>query len=554
MNSVLGRNAIPVAVDAIDRMLVERHRQGFGPGLSLALTTRDELVETRTYGVANADRGDPVTDRTLFQIGSITKHFTAAACLRLVEQGRLNLSAPVTDYLVWFKVGSRFLAPITLHHLLTHTAGLVMMMDSYPSSWAQVWMLRETELGFEPGARFSYSNVGYNVLQCVIQTVTSLSFDVALRKLVFAPLGMEETWGEVFWELYPRLADGHKYSRVDDHPVPRPEKQSVVNRYRVSQGCASVVTTASDLTKFLRMFLRGGSDDDGAVFLSDELFAKMLHPHVPFEGFFKGTMQGYGVMIEQSDAVGGHRRVIGGGENLGFEAMMYGDIEAGVGVVLFCNSYDNAWTEVRWSLDTLIAAIEGRELPPVPAFKPLFEEHLGERAEDYVGTYMSIDRSFTISEENGDLRLSAPGTSAFLKLLWGDSFICPVAGLNRGMLSFSRDETGRVFEVVQLGDIYIRDPQPVPDEMQLPAEWNAYIGHYRSFGSLVTNFRIFARRGQLWCQMWSGYGEQPLTELGGGRFRRGDETSPETYTFDWIADGKALRCRASGCDFYRVDE
>ena len=554
MNSVLGRNAIPVAVDAIDRMLVERHRQGFGPGLSLALTTRDELVETRTYGVANAYRGDPVTDRTLFQIGSITKHFTAAACLRLVEQGRLNLSAPVTDYLVWFKVGSRFLAPITLHHLLTHTAGLVMMMDSYPSSWAQVWMLRETELGFEPGARFSYSNVGYNVLQCVIQTVTGLSFDAALRKLVFAPLGMEETWGEVFWELYPRLADGHKYSSVDDHPVPRPEKQSVVNRYRVSQGCASVVTTASDLTKFLRMFLRGGSADDGAVFLSDELFAKMLHPHVPFEGFFKGTMQGYGVMIEQLDAVGGHRRVIGGGENLGFEAMMYGDIEAGVGVVLFCNSYDSAWTEVRWSLDTLIAAIERRELPPVPVFKPLFEEHLGERAEDYVGTYMSIHRSFTISEENGDLRLSAPGTSAFLKLLWGDSFICPVAGLNRGMLSFSRDETGRVFEAVQLGDIYIRDPQPVPDEMQLPAEWNTYIGHYRSFGSLVTNFRIFARRGQLWCQMWSGYGEQPLTELGGGRFRRGGETSPETYTFDWIADGKALRCRASGCDFYRVDE
>ena len=94
MNSVLRTDATPGAVDAIDRMLTERHRQGFGPGLSLALTTRDGLVATRTYGVASADRGDPVTDRTLFQIGSITKHFTAAACLRLVEQGRLDLSAP----------------------------------------------------------------------------------------------------------------------------------------------------------------------------------------------------------------------------------------------------------------------------------------------------------------------------------------------------------------------------------------------------------------------------------------------------------------------------
>lgn len=553
MNSDQRTNATLIAIDAIDRMLAERHRQGYGPGLSLALTTRDGLVATRTYGVANVDRGDPVTDRTLFQIGSITKHLIGAACLRLVEQGRIDLSAPVEAYLNWFKVGSRFLTPITLHHLLTHTAGLVMMMDSYPSSWAQVWMLRETELGFEPGTRFSYSNVGYNVLQCVIQTVTGLSLDAALRELVFAPLGMDDTWGEVMWELYPRLADGHKYSSVDDHPVPRPEKQVVVNRYRVSQGCASVVTTATDLAKFLRMLLCSGHADNGAAFLSEESFARMIHPHAPFDGFFEGTTQGYGVMVEQSDAVGGHQRVIGGGENLGFEAIMYGDLEAGVGVVLFCNSYDVAWTEARWSLDTLIAAAKGLELPSAPAFKPLFEEHLGGRAKDYVGKYTSNHRSFAISEEDGDLRLTAPDTSALLKLLWGDSFICPAVGFDRAMLSFCRDEAGRVFEAVQLGDVYARDAQPVSDSTQLPAEWNSYVGHYRSFGSLVTNFRIFARYGQLWCQMWSGYGELQLTDLGGGRFCRGGETSPETYAFDWIADGKALRCRASGCDFYRVE-
>jgi D-alanyl-D-alanine carboxypeptidase len=541
------------AVDKIDLMLAERHRQGFGPGLSLALTTRDGLVATRTYGVANVDRGDPVTDRTLFQIGSITKHFVGVACLRLVEQGRLDLSAPVEAYLKWFKVGSRFSTSITLHHLLTHTAGLVMMMDSYPSSWAQVWMLRDTELGFEPGAHFSYSNVGYNVLQCVIQTVTGLSLDAALRELVFAPLGMNETWGEVLWELYPQLADGHKYSSVDDHPVPRPEKQAVVNRYRVSQGCASVVTTTTDLAKFLRMLLHSGCADNGATFLSVESFAKMLHPHAQFEGFFKGTTQGYGVMVEQSDSVGGHRRVIGGGENLGFEAIMYGDLEAGVGVVLFCNSFDVAWTEARWILDTLVATAESRELSSAPVFKSLFEERLGGRAKDYVGTYTSMNDSFTISEEDGDLRLSAHGTSILLKFLWKDSFICPAVGYDLGMLSFSRNEAGRVLEAIQLGTIYTRDAQPVPDGTQIPAEWNAYIGHYRSFGSLVTNFRIFARRGQLWCQIWSGYGEEPLTNLGSGRFRRGDEMSPETYTFDWIADGKALRCRASGCDFYRVD-
>lgn len=546
-------NKYSSAVKVIDRMLMDRHRQGFGPGLSLALTTQDGLVATRTYGAANADRGDPVTDQTLFQIGSITKHFTAAACLRLAEQGKLDLMAPVESYLKWFEVRSRFSTPITLHHILTHTAGLVMMMDSYPSAWAQVWMLRETELGFEPGTRFSYSNVGYNVLQCVIQTVTGLSFDAALRELIFTPLGMTDTWGEVLWELYPRLADGHKYASVDDHPVPRPEKQVPVNRYRVSQGCASVVTTAIDLTKFLRMFLRDGIADNGSAFLSEEAFSKMLQPHAQFEGFFEGTTQGYGVLIEQSDATAGHRRIIGGGENLGFEAIMYGDLDAGVGVVLLCNSFDVAWKEARWILDTLVAAAEDRELPPVPEFKPLFEGQIGEQSKDYIGTYTSQNKAFTISEGEGDLLFSAANVSATLKHLWGDSFICPAAGFNHGVLSFSRDDSGRVFEAVQLSEIYARDAEPVPDESEIPPEWHAYLGHYRSFGSLVTNFRIFTRRGQLYCQMWSGYGEQPLTDLGQGRFRLGDETSPETYTFDWIADNKALRCRVSGSDFYLVD-
>jgi len=101
----------------------------------LALTTKDELIATRVYGVANADSAEPVTERTLFQIGSITKHFTATACLRLHEQGRLDLHGPVADVLDWFEVQSAFDAPVTIHHLLTHTSGLIMMIDTNPSSW-----------------------------------------------------------------------------------------------------------------------------------------------------------------------------------------------------------------------------------------------------------------------------------------------------------------------------------------------------------------------------------------------------------------------------------
>jgi len=541
------------AIERIDEMLAQRHAEGLGPGLSLALTTNAELLAARAYGEANADSRDTVTERTLFQIGSISKHFTAAACLRLYEQGRLDVNAPVTDILDWFEVGSRFDVPVTIHHLLTHTSGMIMMMDCCPSSWWQTWALRDTELGFEPGAKFSYSNVGYNVLQCVIQTITGSSFDASLRELVFEPLGMDESFGEIRHGLYPRMAMGHKYSAHDDRPVSRPKKQIVVNWYELSEGCGSVVTTPADLAKFLRMLLSNGRADDGSEFLSAETFASMTQAHAEMDGFFAGTSQGYGVLVEQSEGTGGHRRVIGGGENLGFEAAMYGDLDAGVGVVLFCNSFDVPWQETRWMLDALVAASRGEELPPVPDLRPLFPQPLGERARDYVGTYRSADRSFTIGEEDGQLALTSCGTTAHLDSIWGDSFLTPHPGFDHAMLSFGRNEEGIVVEAFQLANWYRSEAYEGPESYDYPAEWDAYAGHYRAFGVLVGSLKFFVRKGQLICQSFGGYADNALTDLGGGTFRVGNETSPHRMAFDCIAGGKALRCRASDGDFYRVE-
>jgi D-alanyl-D-alanine carboxypeptidase len=540
------------AIDAIVEFLGDRHHQGLGPGLSLALTSREHLLATRTWGVANADSGELVNEATLFQIGSITKQITAVACLRLQEQGQLDLEAPITRYLPWFRVGSRFQRPVTLHHLLTHTAGLVMMMDSYPSSWAQTWALRDTELGFEPGSKFSYSNVGYNVLQCAIQTVTRLRFHAALQELVFRPLGMTDSWGEILHSLHSTMAKGHKYSVHDDHPASRPERQTVVNWYETSQGCGSVVTTAADLARFLRMFLRRGRTDDGSVFLSASAFDRMLAPHASFSGFFDGTTQGYGVLIEQSEATGRRARIIGGGENLGFEASMYGDFEAGVGVVLLCNSFDIHWGETRWILDTLVAAAHGGALPPRPSLPPLSGEPVAERAYEYVGTYRSAARSFSIAREGDSLSLTSGSHSSRLEPIYGDNFVLGHPDFEPAMLTFGRNGEGAVVEAFHLGDWYRGERYAGPTESETPEEWKAYEGHYRCFGILITNIRIFARKGRLTCQAYSGYVDQPLTDLGDGRFRAGDESSPEFITFDWFADGKALRCRFSGTDFYRV--
>jgi CubicO group peptidase (beta-lactamase class C family) len=540
------------AIGVIDDMLKRRHEDGLGPGIALALTTKDELIATRTYGAGNADDGRPVTDDTLFQIGSITKHFIAVACMRLAEQGRLDLRAPVTDILDWFEVRSRYEAPVTIHHLLTHTGGLVMMMDSYPSAWWQAWSLRETDLGFEPGERFSYSNVGYNVLQCVVETVTGKRLDAALRELVFEPLGLFDTYGEVMGRHHARMASGHKYSPVDDRPTPRPKKQSVVNWYEMSQGCGSVVTTATELAAFLRALLRGGVADDGSRFLSETAFEALTHPYAKMEGFFPGTSQGYGVLIEQSEGTGNHRRIIGGGENLGFEAAMYGDFEAGVGVILFCNSFDVSWGETKWIMKALVAASRGDELPELPALRSLWPEPLGEAAAAYIGAYVSESGSFEISKASGNLELTANGSSGRLERLYGDNFLVLHPDFGHAMLTFGRDEAERVVEAFQLGTWYRNERYDGPPAFEHPEAWDGIVGQYRTFAPLVPQFRVFVRKGALVCQSYSGYVDEPLHDLGDGWYAVGDANSADRMTFDCFASGKALRCRSSGGAFYRM--
>ena len=130
-----------------------------GARVALFLIDRDRLLCVATYGYADVAARTPVGPDMLFEIGSIGKGLTAIALLQQREAGRLDLDAPVPRYLPWFSVRTRH-APVTLHHLLSHTGGIIRGTDFAPDAHSEVWTARETETGGPPGERVHYSNLG----------------------------------------------------------------------------------------------------------------------------------------------------------------------------------------------------------------------------------------------------------------------------------------------------------------------------------------------------------------------------------------------------------
>jgi len=194
------RNLIPI--NQYIRENMEYHKT---PALSLALSDRRESLHIEAFGFSNLETRRPLTENELFEIGSIGKTFTAVAVLQAFERGEIELDAPVTEYLPWFKVQSRY-NPVTIHHLLTHTSGLIEGTDFSPDGRAEVWALRETETGFPPGTRFYYSSGTTNILARLLhdrlggdpQTTVAYLYDTELYLTEGRDAGTA-WWDNRFW-------------------------------------------------------------------------------------------------------------------------------------------------------------------------------------------------------------------------------------------------------------------------------------------------------------------------------------------------------------------
>jgi CubicO group peptidase (beta-lactamase class C family) len=182
-----------------------------------------QLLFSGVYGKADVEQGAPVTRDTVFRLASITKQFTAAAVLTLVEEGRLNLDDTLAQHVPEMPTAAR----VRVRELLTHTSGIPDYAEdpegdktkSVARSPAEMlaWIVRlTTKLTFEPGAKWAYSNSNYNLLGLIAERVSGRSLDALFRERLFAPAGLTATAFDDPSDIVPHRAEG--YRRAKDSP------------------------------------------------------------------------------------------------------------------------------------------------------------------------------------------------------------------------------------------------------------------------------------------------------------------------------------------------
>lgn len=278
------------------------------PGCTVAVSENGRAVLSRAYGMAELEHDVPITTTTIFEAGSVSKQFTAAAVLLLAQQGKLSLTDDVRKYVPELPDYGK---PITIAHLMHHTSGLrdwgaVAGIGGWPRGTrvhTHVHMLdiasRQKSLNFEPGAEFSYSNTGYNLLVVIVERVTGQSFAEFTRQQIFEPLGMKNTsWRDDFTRVVKGRAIAYDKEKDGFHSnMP----------FENVHGNGGLLTTSEDLLLWNENFTHGKV---GGPALIEALEKRgRLHDSREIEyagGLFIGTYEGI-PEVSHGGATAGYR-------------------------------------------------------------------------------------------------------------------------------------------------------------------------------------------------------------------------------------------------------
>jgi CubicO group peptidase (beta-lactamase class C family) len=244
--------------DTINKILLNEHQSS----LMLAVVTRDTVLLSEGFGIANMDTKQKATSQTLFPMASITKTFTALAIMKLVKQGKLSVYddlSKIAPEIVftnkWEKTN-----PVKIIHLLEHTSGFDdLRFNTFWNNDLNITELQAIEkcknsmhCRWIPGEREAYSNIGYNILGYLIEKLSGLKFDVFLKKEIFLPIGM--TNSNFIVPVKPSQLYAAPYDWNGNKFIRLPHLQFY------GKGAGALYSCADDMAKFIQFMLNDGNN------------------------------------------------------------------------------------------------------------------------------------------------------------------------------------------------------------------------------------------------------------------------------------------------------
>ncbi|HEU4597233.1 MAG TPA: serine hydrolase domain-containing protein [Pyrinomonadaceae bacterium] len=307
--------------DEVDRRIEAQMRKRHVPGLSLAVLRGGKIIKARGYGFANLELQVAATPETVFEVGSLTKQFTAAAVMLLVEEGKVSLDDPAGKHLaglpdVW--------GGVTVRHLLTHTSGIKTYVGTTGFELSRrlsgdefIKAAGALPLLFEPGTSWDYSNTNFNLLGHLVERVSGQPFWQFLEERIFRPLGMSATRYNDHRKIVPLRADGY-FFREGGWTKRDPPLWDV-------GAAGALLSTAHDLAKWAAAL------EAGKV-LKPSSLEQMWTPVRVSGG--ASYPYGFGWSVE---TFRGHRLLSHGGLMAGFSAYVARYPEERLTVVVLCN-------------------------------------------------------------------------------------------------------------------------------------------------------------------------------------------------------------------------
>ena len=421
------------------------------PGCAVGASVGGSTVVERAYGLAELEHGVANRPDTIFEAGSVSKQFTAAAVLLLAEDGKLSLDDPVRKYVPELPAVDD---PITIRHLLTHTSGLrdwgsLAGVAGWPRTTrvhthAHVVdiLSRQQALNFAPGTRWSYSNSGYNLSAVIVDRVSGMSFAEFSRTRIFEPMGMTRTsWRDDYRRVVPHRAVAYAGGGSGTYRQNMP--------FEDVHGNGGLLTTVGDLLRWNdRLRASGRAAIGGPDFVRTQQAPATLD-----DG--RALHYAFGLFVEPYR---GRPEVYHSGSTAGYRAFLTWFPDEQVSVAVLCNAAGANATQLAHGVAELLlpeADSNGRARParlpeaagptaglerdeawqPTPA-----------QLADYAGVYVSDEAETVVTLEvrdEGLVALRRPDDEIRLRPHSADRF---QAGGGLGLVTFHRRD-GRVVEL-----------------------------------------------------------------------------------------------------------